>query len=275
MIELRSSTAVVLVDESSGGRVASLVVHGEERLVVGSSDNGSTLSWGSYPMAPWAGRVRSGRFDFAGSTHQLPLRLPPHALHGTVLDVPWRITHSARNEVHLTTSLGPDWPWQGTAKQHIELVGDRSGGALRCRLSVESTSTPFPAQVGWHPWFCDHHGEPTAPRLRFAAQAMYQRDASGIPNGDTVLPGPHPWDDCFVGVSDAPTLAYRDGTVLMLSSDCDHWVVYEPDGAVCVEPQSGPPDGFTLRPDIVEPGRPLSRTFVCAWSGATGVVTHR
>jgi len=274
VIELRSSTAVVLVDEVNGGRIASLVVHGEERLVTRTHEGQSALSWGSYPMAPWAGRVRSGRFEFAGSSYQLPLRLPPHALHGTVLDVRWDIVHANRNEVRLAAPLGGDWPWSGTVHQHIEVVGDRTGGALRCWLSVESDTASFPAQVGWHPWFCDHHGVQAAPHLRFVAQAMYQRDRTGIPTGDTVLPGPHPWDDCFVAVSDSPSLRYRDGTVLLLSSDCDHWVVYEPDGAVCVEPQSGPPDGFTLRPDLVEPGRPLSRTFVCAWASAPRVVTH-
>ena len=265
---------MALVDEMNGGRVASLVVHGEERLVAGPATFDNPLAWGSYPMAPWAGRVRAGRFAFAGSTHQLPRRLPPHALHGTVLDVPWSVSHASSSEVRLAVALGPEWPWAGTAHQHIELVGDTSSGALRCWMSVESIDTAFPAQVGWHPWFQDHHEAPIAPRLGFAAQAMYRRDRHGIPTGDTVVPGPHPWDDCFVGVTDAPTLTYRDETVLVLSSDCDHWVVYEPDGAVCVEPQSGPPDGFTLRPDVVEPGRPLSRTFVCAWSPAASDVTH-
>lgn len=275
MIELRSSTAVALVDEANGGRLASLVVHGEERLVPGPAGQRDVLGWGAYPMVPWAGRVRSGRFAYARRAYQLPLRMPPHAIHGTVLDVQWSVTHAARHEVRLSTPLGPDWPWSGTVHQHIELLGDRHEGALRCWLSVESTSTAFPAQVGWHPWFQDHHGVPGAPQLTFAAQAMYQRDRAGIPNGDTVLPGPHPWDDCFVGVSDAPRLTYRDGTVILLSSDCDHWVVYEPDHAVCVEPQSGPPDGFTLRPDTVEPGSPLSRTFVLAWSARPHIVTHR
>jgi aldose 1-epimerase len=94
---------------------------------------------------------------------------------------------------------------------------------------------------------------------------MYERDRSGIPTGRTVAPGARPWDDCFAGVVDPPAVRYSDGLELLLSSDCDHWVVYEPEHALCVEPQSGPPNGFTLLPHLVEPGRPLSRTFVIAW----------
>ena len=217
-------------------------------------------------MAPWAGRVRQGQFRFDGNTHQLPLRLPPHAIHGTVLDRPWRVESTSSTTAQLTTALGPDWPWEGSVTQEFELLGGADNGALRCRMEVRSHVATFPAQVGWHPWFVDC-GAPTAvpPALHVAAQAMYQRDRQGIPDGTTVLPGPHPWDDCFVGVSDSPRLTYRDGLTLMLSSDCDHWVVYEPDGALCVEPQSGPPDGFTLRPDLVTPDCPLSRSFVIEW----------
>lgn len=255
MIELRNGSAVVLVDESCGARMASFVTGGSERLVARKSD---PLAWGSYPMAPWAGRVRNGRFGWDGRTIRLPRRLPPHAIHGTVLDQQWSIDASSRTEVRLHTTLGPDWPW--TAR--VEHIVTLESGAVRCRLEISTPEKPFPAQVGWHPWFTDD-GHP--PSLSFRAQAMYRRDRAGLPTGEMVHPGPHPWDDCFVGVADAPIISWRDGLSLMVSSDCDHWVVYEPEHALCVEPQSGPPDGFTLLPRIVEVDRPLSRTMVWAW----------
>jgi aldose 1-epimerase len=59
---------------------------------------------------------------------------------------------------------------------------------------------------------------------------------------------------------------YADVT-LMVSSSCDHWVVYDqPDHATCVEPQSGPPDGFTLCPEVLAPGETLRHTMTIAWS---------
>jgi len=253
----------VTVDADRGGRVASLIIGGSNRLVASGAPDAHPFLWGSFPMTPWAGRVRNGRFRFGGTGYQLPVNLAPHAIHGTVASAAWTVEATSAHEVRLSTSLGPDWPWAGRATQVITLEGNgRSEGALRCWMCVESLSDPFPAQVGWHPWFTDH-GAP--PALRFAAEAMYVRDRSGVPNGETTFPGPHPWDDCFAGVTDAPRLHYADGLHLELSSDCNHWVVYETGHAVCVEPQSGPPDGFTLQPLVVEPGRPLSRTFVLSF----------
>lgn len=255
---------MVGVDVHRGGRIASLVIRGEQRLVVAPQGDAHPFLWGSFPMVPWAGRVRNGRFVVGRTTYQLPINLPPHAIHGTVADAVWEVEDIRRRSVRLSCSLGPAWPFAGRVTQTIELQGNgRTEGAVRSWLCVESHGERFPAQVGWHPWFADN-GHP--PQLLFAAQAMYVRDRAGIPTGNTVQPGPHPWDDCFAGVADAPRLRYGDGLELELSSDCNHWVVYEPGHAVCVEPQSGPPNGFALQPHFVEPERPLSRTFVISFA---------
>ena len=95
-------------------------------------------------MAPWAGRVRNGRFRFAGSDYTLPLRMPPHAIHGTVLDRAWE----RLSDDSLRIELGIDWPWRGFARQVFEL----SDTSLKMRLEVHSESGIFPASVGWHPW---------------------------------------------------------------------------------------------------------------------------
>jgi len=260
VIELRSDSVSVAIDEMFGGRIASLVV-GSERLLTRTGTSDAVLGWGCYPMVPWAGRVRRGTFRFAGRKHRLPVRLGPHALHGTVLDRAWDVVESTPRSAMLRIDLGPDWPWPGSVTHTIELDGNQIGGAVRCRLEVTGAAT-FPAQVGWHPWFADGS---RPPQLLFAAHAMYERDRDGIPTGELARVGPHPWDDCFVGVESAPVLEYADGTQLSVWSDCDHWVVYEPPHAVCVEPQSGPPDGFTLQPHVVAPEAPLSRTMLITW----------
>jgi aldose 1-epimerase len=118
----------------------------------------------------------------------------------------------------------------------------------------------MPATLGWHPWF----RRPV--ELAFAARSMYERDADGMPSGQLVTPPPGPWDDCFTGVDLPPVLRFAGGPTVEISSDCDHWVVYtEPQHALCVEPQSGPPDGFTLAPYVVEPGAPLVRHMTWRW----------
>ena len=46
--------------------------------------------------------------------------LPPHAIHGTVLDRRWQ----AVGDATIATDLGPDWPFAGRAVQRFELSAD-------------------------------------------------------------------------------------------------------------------------------------------------------
>ena len=59
---LEAAGARVVVRPEEGGRVGSVVVGGRELLV--TSDPQGLIYWGSYPMAPWAGRIRHGRFEY-------------------------------------------------------------------------------------------------------------------------------------------------------------------------------------------------------------------
>ncbi len=129
------------VDLVAGGRVASLVVDGHELL---RTTGDGPISWGSFPMAPFAGRIRDGILAFDGATYQLPLGLPPHAIHGTVHERVWALV----GESTIATDLGPDWPFRGRAVQRFELGADH----LTCRLELHADE-PMPASIGWHPYF--------------------------------------------------------------------------------------------------------------------------
>ena len=49
-----------------------------------------------------------------------------------------------------------------------------------------------------------------------------------------------------------------DGGTVTIETDCSCVVVYtEPEAALCVEPQSGPPDALNLAPHVVTPDAPL------------------
>ena len=54
---------------------------------------------------------------------------------------------------------------------------------------------------------------------------------------------------------------------IALESDAAYWVVYTEDAAgVCVEPQTGPPNGLNTGPfTLVEPGRPLIASMTLRW----------
>ena len=94
---------------------------------------------------------------------------------------------------------------------------------------------------------------------------MVERGADGLPTGALVAPTPPPWDDCFIELRSAPRLTWPDGLSLEITSSADHWVVYdESSDGVCVEPQTGPPDGLTEAP-IVEPGAPMRAWMAWTW----------
>jgi aldose 1-epimerase len=72
VIILEAGSARAVVADEVGGRIASLSVNGLELLVteqqafdvLGTAPG--PFGWGMFPMAPWAGRIRRGRFNFAG-----------------------------------------------------------------------------------------------------------------------------------------------------------------------------------------------------------------
>lgn len=255
MLRLASARATALVDPVHGGRLASLRIDGFEVLVTGDASS-HPMMWGSFPMVPWAGRVRHGRFRFGGADRVLPINLAPHSIHGTGYTARWDVGPGDE----LTHAFdGAVWPFRGHAVQRFEL--DETG--LTCHLAVHAEGAPMPAMAGWHPWF----RKPV--ELSFEAARMYRRDHEGMPDGSLVDVPTGPWDDCFDGVAVPPTLRWPDGPTLTVTSSCDHWVVYDqPADALCVEPQTGPPDEFNLRADdctTATPGEPLRAWMRLSW----------
>lgn len=242
-----------------GGRIRSLLVDGLELLV---TEGHGPRMWGCYPMAPWAGRIRDGQFTFRGRNVELPRNDPPNALHGTVFERPWTVT----GPTSLTIDLGPTWPFAGHLTQTFELAPD----ALTVTMHLEA-EVAMPAVLGWHPWFRRtldlDGGRSSAPAdLGLQAASMYVRDEVGIADGRVSVPTARPWDDCFIDLAGPPRLTWPGVLALELTSDCDHWVVYDQlDHAICVEPQSGPPDFVTIRPTAVEAGESLERWMRWRW----------
>jgi aldose 1-epimerase len=96
---------------------------------------------------------------------------------------------------------------------------------------------------------------------------MLRRGVDGLPTGELVAPGPGPWDDAFTGLRAAPVVRWPGALELALRSDARWWVVFtERANAVCVEPQTGPPNGLaTGEFDVIEPGRPLVANLRLEW----------
>lgn len=256
VIELESGDVLLTVHPDHGGRLGTLEVGG--RPILQDDPTRGSMLWGCYPMAPWAGRVRHGRFHFSGREERLATNLAPHAIHGTVFEVEWEVVDAGRDHCELATPLG--WQFGGTAHQHVHLGPD----GVVCVLTVHASERPMPAVIGWHPCFL----RPMQHDLDFAR--MYRRDHEGITLPELVDPAPHPWDDCFVG-PEGPLRLHHPDLVVTVSSDCDHWVVFdELDDIVCVEPQSGPPDAFNMSgalggAELLRPGDLLQRHLTISW----------
>jgi aldose 1-epimerase len=249
---------------AAGGRLASVVAEGHELLV---TDGPGPIWWGCYPMAPFAGRIRDGRFDVDGHHYQLERNLPPHAIHGTVLDRAWDVVSHGTDRLMLEVDLGTGWPFAGRVRHEI-VLGAR---AIEATLTLEAGET-MPAWIGWHPWFRRTIAG-QAVQLALEPKSMYERGPDGLPTGALTAPTPRPWDDAFVGMRGAPRLRWPGILDLEIDSTAGVWVVFdERHDAVCVEPQTAPPDAVNVAraqgvaPPMVAPGRPLTATMSWRWS---------
>lgn len=233
------------IDHRHGGRLRQITI-GSRAILVDHAD--SPLDWGLYPMAPFAGRVRGAALDFDGTVHRLEANAAPHAIHGTVFDAEWSIERADATSVVMNVGTGDGWPFAGRVT-HTVTVSDTT---VRCELTIRAHER-MPVQLGWHPWFA----RPRSVRAGFAA--MLSKDVDGITTLERVAPAPPPVDDCFIEPDHWPRVDFGD-TVIEIASDCPYWVRYDaPGGHVCIEPQSGPPNGVNTVPRILEAGSSWSR----------------
>jgi aldose 1-epimerase len=262
---LRSAGATAVVDPAAGGRLVSLSIGGDEVLAsvphsvvdgLPGLGHDAHRDWyrGSFPLAPWAGRLRSRSIRFDDVEHVLG---PGSTIHGLVAEREWTVvTTPTSSSVALAVPIGPEqpggWPFDGLVQQAFQLTDS----ALRMRLEIHSQAGRMPAIAGFHPWF--------RRSLRTGAAVVeFSPGRRLVQQGDryvrTTDLGPRPWDDLFVDLAAPPSISWPAGPTLTLISDAPIWVNYErmPEG-FCLEPWTGPPDGLgTDWAAVVTPGQPL------------------
>lgn len=256
-VRLAAGNAELTVLPALGCRIGSLRIGGTELLRQGTA-------YGSFPMVPWCGRVDQGRFRNGAVQHQLPRNNPPHAIHGTGRDTAWRTACADETSAAFTYDLADPWPYPGRVTQLVDLGED----SLTLTMGVEASEDSFQAQAGWHPWFLRDLGDggPDV-AIDFAPAWQEERGDDHLPTGRRIDPKPGPWDDCF-GMPDGVdvTLTWPERLELKVTSRAEWVVIYdEQSEAVCVEPQTGPPNGLNTRPCLVTPLEPLEVSTTWSW----------
>ncbi|MFC1410143.1 aldose 1-epimerase [Streptacidiphilus sp. N1-12] len=274
-VRLGAGDVELTVLPGDGCRVGSLRIGGTELLRTAeqpSAQGQGVFAYGSFPMVPWAGRVELGRWSNGQVRHQLPVDMPPHAIHGTGVRTAWRpagpvTSEDGRVSAAFYYDLAEPWPYRGRVTQLFELTAE----SLRTTLSVETAADSFPAQVGWHPWFRKRLSDGGAQaRLDFDPAWQEERGADHLPTGRRIAPVPGPRDDCF-GLPDgvAATLVWEGELSLEITADCDWMVVFDEQAdAICVEPQTGPPNGLNTAPRLVTMIDPLEARTTWTWHRA-------
>lgn len=283
-LQLTSGDDHVTIDPTAGGRLVSAVLGGAERLVtappVGVAPGVATLQWGSFVMAPWAGRVAHGALAWDGTHHRLDtLDGDGHALHGTVVHAEWEVVDAGDRVAELGVDLtGRGWPFGGRVHHRVELAD----GTLRCQLTVTAGTASMPVWVGWHP--CLRRPATGDMRVHLDAGEVLVTD-DRVPTGerarvagdtdlrDAPLLGDRRLDTAYVGAHQPARVVWPDLDLQMSLDVPTTWVVFTPEHEIGVEPQTGWPHALGLAQQGVpgtgartlEPDQSLATTMIWSW----------
>lgn len=259
-VVLSAGDVSVTVDPALGGRISQWQV-GDLRLL--EQHGPHPAEHGMYPMAPWAGRLRGNAVLGDEGAIDLPVSYAGWAMHGTVytrsLDVVEHVQEEGSAQLRLRTQDHEEWPWPMAVEIDVALTAE----ALVTTISVIALEVGFPAVVGWHPWFTRRLARGGEIEWSVDATSLAVRGADYLPTGElvpfTLAYGP--FDDALHAPAGRAVVRWPGALEVDIANDGDWFVVFDqlPD-AVCLEPQSGPPNGVNA-PLVgvvprAEPGRP-------------------
>ncbi len=255
LIALHAGDHMVLIDPTLGARIVSWTFGGQELLI---TDGPDPVEYGMYAMVPWAGRLRDNQVYDGSRACSLPVTHAGWAMHGTVL--------ASRADTITTGATAsfeshPGWPWP----MRVELAYDLSPASLVTTITVTALREAMPAVVGWHPWFRRRLDQGESAHWGFTATGMAERGSDHLPTGRLVEAdlAAGPFDDAFTVPDGRAHITWPGALTVEIAGDATWFVVYDhPEGSICLEPQSGPPDGLraAASPHIVEPGSPWTWT---------------
>jgi aldose 1-epimerase len=250
------------------------------RAIATTPDVPRALGASSFPMIPYAGRLREGRFEFEGRSIIYPLNGLPerHSSHGDGFTRPWGLTTLERHRAVLELLPAAFAPVQYDCTQSIEVSEDR----LDITFSIRNReSYRIPIGVGLHPYFAHRR----AAILRAHLPVQWHWDAELMPT----YASPNARSAEFergIAAADLPVAAQYcawDGRAqvdwptervqvkLLTRPALEHVVVWAPTGEdfFCFEPINHATDSFNLckrhprdmQPTILEAGGTFEQAF--------------
>jgi aldose 1-epimerase len=293
LLNLQCGDTRATIAPAAGGRLLQLELHDLDGawlpLLVAPDDPRQAVHeptrWGAFAMVPWPNRIAGGAFIFEGNRVELPTNREGNAIHGIGLDRAWTVEEATASACRLSLSFDTRWPFGGRALQSFAVHDD----GIDLQIEIHADAAAFPAGAGWHPWFHRDVRPGADPRVLVDADQFYQLE-SNIPTG-VLLPvggeadvraypalGDRRLDTCYRDPRGAMNVRWGDIELRMASSEnVRHAIVYTPERAVCVEPQTCAIDAFNLDARrlfdagtvIVEPGHPLVVSTSWRWSRAS------
>ncbi|MDP7673677.1 MAG: hypothetical protein QGI31_02425 [Dehalococcoidia bacterium] len=291
-IHINNHHAQVTISPEAGASLRSIKVKKRDRhyelLSGGANKHNPTRlppGEGSFVMAPWVNRIRDGKLVTPNGVHQIPLNAPPHAIHGLVRESKWQIDSVNDLSIEMSINLSKPWPFNGHIKYSIALQG-RSLVQTMQMFAADDESRAFPGSLGWHPWFNRSLGSDTM-EVKAEVSDQWELDqtltATGnlvdstftnqLKNGVRLMPGDI--DDCFLRVPNGKvTLTWPELKLEILGSEAiTHFMLYSPEHAICVEPQTSTVDAARLAENgiartghvLVDREHPLIATTTWTW----------
>ncbi len=135
-----------------GGGLRTYTVGGVD-IVAGYAADQVCRSGRGQVLVPWPNRIRDGRYDFDGVSHQVPLTEPAlgNANHGLVRWSTWTVLAREEAAVTVGTRLFPQPGWDGRLDVAVRYALSDSGlGVTPTVTNVGDTRVPF--GYGAHPY---------------------------------------------------------------------------------------------------------------------------
>ena len=155
---------------------------------------GSVLETASFPLVPFANRIRGGAFAMGDRIVRLTANFPPDPspIHGQGWQNGWSVVAQDQAGAELVFAYRPgEWPWAYEARQLFALDADGLTVILTCTNRSEE---PMPCGLGQHPYFpCT-----SETRLATEVEQVWEIDENILPTQIVAAEGRYDLSDRLV-----------------------------------------------------------------------------